>query len=257
MKLHKIDAGHYWTDGGAMMGVLPWAIWGKTVPTDGKRRKKLALNLLLIENEDRLILVDSGLGSRLSERQRQIYQPSEHLLPQSLAALGFKESDITDLILTHLHFDHAGGLISHKEGKDVLSFPNAALWVQRSEWDMAKHPDELNQAAYNFEQQLEQVETEADLRLIDGSMQIASGVTVEKVGGHSTGSQIVEVKTADSFYIYAGDIIPTTFHARASVTSAYDVSRRETFQAKQYIFARLSAQNGLLLLDHDTRVWEM
>lgn len=240
-----------------MMGVLPWSIWGKSEGTDDRRRRMLALNLLLIEVQDRLILIDSGLGNRLSPKQEEIYRPSGHLIPKSLAGLGFKQEDITDVILTHLHFDHAGGLVSTDGERDCLSFPNAAHWVQNTEWAMAKNPDELNQAAYAFEHQLALVQDQAKLELIDGRMEIAPGVTLHKVGGHSVGSQIVEINAPDGFYIYPSDIVPTLFHARIAVTSAYDISRQDTVSAKKYIFATLKEHGGTLFLNHDTQSWEI
>ncbi|HNZ06364.1 MAG TPA: MBL fold metallo-hydrolase [Candidatus Cloacimonadota bacterium] len=257
MKTFKVFAGDYWTDGGAMMGVLPWAIWGTRVPTDERRRKKLSLNLLLIVNYDRVILVDSGLGNRLSERQMDIFKPSEFLLPASLAELGYRDVDVTDVIMTHLHFDHAGGLITAFSDGDRLTFPNANVWVQHSEWETAKHPDGLNRAAYDFDHQLALVESSGLLRLIDGSVEIAPGVKVDKVGGHSVGSQIVEIDAGDKFWIYAGDIIPTMFHTSLAITSAYDICRKDTFRAKQRVYQVLKDRGGYLLLDHDNSQWEI
>lgn len=257
MKLHRIFAGEYWTDSGAMMGVLPWSIWGEEMTTDERRRQKLNLNLLLIASGDRLILTDSGIGNRLSEKQMQIYHPSPFNIPAALAELGYQTSDITDVILTHLHFDHAGGLVSEIDGKDVLTFPNAAHWVQKVEWEMAKEPDGLNRAAYSFQHQLALVEAEADLRIIDGTHQITDEVSVEKLGGHSVGHQIVIIDSAIGYYIYAGDIIPTVFHSSPAVTSAYDVNRKESYHAKRYIRDLLAARKGYLFLDHDLKKWQI
>ena len=257
MKIFKLDAGFYYTDGGAMMGVNPWAIWGKSKATDERRRIKLALNLLLIVGHERVILVDTGIGNRLSDKQKQIYKPSDYILEQSLASLGYKGTEITDVILTHLHFDHAGGLITSYPDADRATFPNAQLWCQKSEWEMAKNPDGLNRAAYNYPQQLEALEGTAKIRLIDGELEIAPGIRVKKVGGHSVGSQIVEIDSQDGFYIYPADIIPTKFHLSLAITSAYDVNRKESFLAKSYIHERLKEKEGNLLLNHDTEHWEM
>ncbi|NLH93531.1 MAG: MBL fold metallo-hydrolase [Candidatus Cloacimonetes bacterium] len=257
ISLHKIDAGDYWTDGGAMLGVLPRAIWGKSVQTDERHRKNLALNLLLIKMADRVILVDTGLGNRLSEKQRDIYRPSAFLLPVSLAELGIRDADVTDVVLTHLHFDHAGGIITGFGDHDALTFPKARHWIQRQEWETAKNPDGLNRASYDFPRQLALLEERGRQQLIDGSEEIAPGVTLVKTGGHTCGSQIVEIDSAHGYFIYAGDIMPTLFHVSPAVTSAYDVCREDTFKAKQYISARLKEKNGTLLLNHDPRHWEL
>lgn len=257
ISLHKIDAGNYWTDGGAMLGVLPRAIWGKSVQTDERHRKNLALNLLLIKTGDRVILVDTGLGNRLTEKQRDIYRPSAFLPPASLAELGVRDADVTDVVLTHLHFDHAGGIITGFGDHDALTFPKARHWIQTREWEIAKNPDGLNRAAYDFAGQLALLEARGKQQLIDGNREIAPGVTLVKTGGHTCGSQIVEIDSGDGFYIYAADIVPTLFHASPAVTSAYDVCREDTFQAKRYIFNRLKEKNGNLLLNHDLKRWEL
>lgn len=255
--LHKVYAGHYWSDGGALNGVLPWSIWGQTTPTDERRRQQMDLNLLLIMDHDRVILVDTGLGNRLSDKQKDIYRPSEFMLPASLAELGLRDIDITDVIMTHLHFDHAGGIVTGFGELDALTFPNACYWIQSSEWQIAKEPDGLNKAAYDFEHQLSLLESSGNFSLLDGDAEICEGVRVKLVGGHTIGSQIIEIDAEDGFYIYPGDIIATKFHTSPAITSAYDVNRKQTFEAKKYIYATLKEKQGALLLDHDTKHWKM
>jgi glyoxylase-like metal-dependent hydrolase (beta-lactamase superfamily II) len=257
MTLQLVSAGHYWTDAGAFMGVLPYFIWHDKVSTDDRQRLKMNLNLLLIQAEGRNILVDTGIGNRLSKRRAEIYNPSEFELPASLKAFGLETSDITDLILTHLHFDHAGGLVSNVNGKDVLTFPNAVCHIQRSEWDMAKNPDKLNKAAYQFEHQLALPESAGELNLLEGDVEIVPGVFVRLTGGHTAGMQIVETLIDGVPYIYAGDILPTRHHLPLAITSSYDVCRIASFAAKQMIYDKLIKGNGYLLLDHDTSAWQL
>jgi hypothetical protein len=154
MQLHQVLAGYYWTDAGAFMGVLPYFIWQDKVELDERHRLKMHLNLLLIQTEGKNILVDTGVGNRLNKRRKEIYNPSDFILPAGLTQLGLSPSDVTDVIMTHLHFDHAGGIISEQEGTDFLTFPKAVFHIQSKEWQMAKQPDKLNQAAYQFEHQL-------------------------------------------------------------------------------------------------------
>lgn len=255
--IHKVFAGHYWSDGGAFMGVLPWTLWNRKTQVDERRRGKLNLNLLLIMLPGRNILVDTGLGNRLSEKQIEIYEPSDFLLPLSLSEIGLTDTDITDVIMTHLHFDHAGGIVTGFGDKDGLTFPNARYWIQKSEWEMAKNPDDLNKAAYSFEHQLGLLESEGHIELVDGECEMANGVSLIKVGGHTVGSQIVQIDLPEGFYIYAGDIIPTMFHTSKAITSAYDVARKETFAAKEFIYSRLKEKQGFLLLDHDLSRWDI
>jgi len=239
------------------MGVLPYSIWHRKVQTDERRRLLMHLNLLLIQVTGRNVLVDSGLGNRLTERQTDIYQPSAFILPDSLNALGLQTTDITDLILTHLHFDHAGGIISQREAVDYLTFPNAVCWIQGEEWEMAKHPSELNRAAYQYTHQLSLLAREGRIRLVDHFQEVCANVRLRWVGGHTVGSQIVELSLDGALHIYAGDIVPTRFHLPLPVTSAYDVSRTQTVAAKQYIYERLRTAGGYLLLDHDTADWSI
>lgn len=257
MKLSQVSAGHYWTDAGAFMGVLPYQIWHERVSTDERQRLRMELSLLLIQLEGRNILVDTGIGNRLAKRRKEIYNPSEFELLANLAALGLMPNDITDVVLTHLHFDHAGGVVSSHNDKDVLTFPNAVYHIQSQEWDMAKYPDKLNKAAYQFEHQLSLLESDGEVNLIAGTAEVAPNVFVHLVGGHSVGSQIVEILVDSVPYIYAGDIIPTFFHLPLAITSSYDVSRSDTFNAKQMVYDKLTKGNGFLLLDHDTTKWQM
>jgi len=257
MTLSQISAGHYWTDAGAFMGVLPYFIWHDKVSTDERQRLKMNLNLLLIQTEGRNILVDTGVGNRLTKRRKEIYNPSEFELVTNLQAFNLKADDITDVILTHLHFDHAGGVVSSIHERDVLTFPNAVFHIQQREWDMAKHPDKLNQAAYQFEHQLSLLESDGKLHFVDGDAEIAPNLFVRLVGGHSVGMQIVEAVINKIPYIYAGDIIPTRYHLPLAITSSYDVSREDSFAAKQMIYDKLIRHKGFLLLDHDTTAWQL
>jgi len=256
-QIFPVSAGYYWSDCGAFMGVLPYPLWQTKTILDQRQRRRLNLNLLLIQSGKRNILIDTGIGNRLSDKQRDIYQPSEFLLPFSLAELGLKDRDITDVIMTHLHFDHAGGIITNFGTYDVLTFPKAHYWIQKAEWEIAKNPDELNRSAYNFEQQLALLEKQGNITIIDGEAEIEPGILLTLVGGHTIGSQIVTIDFGTDYYIYAGDIIPTLFHTSLAITSAYDVSRIQTVTAKKLIYNRLKEHNGTLILNHDTTQWQI
>jgi glyoxylase-like metal-dependent hydrolase (beta-lactamase superfamily II) len=251
IELIPISAGFYWSDGGAAFGALPKVLWNKTIEADDKNRICFQLNLLLIRTAGRNILVDTGCGNHLSQKQIKIYNPSDFILFNELEKSGITRFDITDVILTHLHFDHAGGVISIIGGKPELSFPNAVHYTQESEWKMAKHPDELNQAAYMFEEQLLLLESEGKYKLINGDFVLTQGITLKLTGGHTVGTQIVVCESFDEFAIYAGDIIPSLPHIALPVISAYDVNREATFKAKKAILEEIRQKKGYLLLDHD------
>lgn len=258
MNLGRIDislvsAGYYWSDGGAAFGALPKVLWSKTVEADEKNRICFQLNLLLIRTGDRNILVDTGCGNHLNEKQIKIYSPSEFCLFSELEKQGLSRFDITDVILTHLHFDHAGGVISVMDGERVISFPNAVHHIQRKEWEMAEHPDELNQAAYMFEEQLSLLAALGKYHLIDGVYDLTPEVQLRLTGGHTIGTQVVCCESEGEFGVYAGDIVPSEPHLSLPVVSAYDISREDTFRAKKALLSEIRQKKGVLFLNHDSR----
>jgi len=175
-----------------------------------------------------------------------------------LSKMGYPRTSITDVIMTHLHHDHAGGIVSlDSEGKEYLTFPNAVYHIQLAEWKIAREPDILNFAAYDFNRNLKLLEEKGRVNLIEGDYTLCDGVDLKLVGGHTDGMQIVIINKDNQKYIYAGDIIATKFHTSMAVTSAYDVCRSDTVKAKHLIYDRLKANNGFLLLDHDTQFWQI
>jgi glyoxylase-like metal-dependent hydrolase (beta-lactamase superfamily II) len=251
IELLQVSAGHYWSDGGAAFGALPKVLWNKTIEADEKNRICFALNLVLIQTADRKILVDTGCGNHLSQKQMKIYSPSEYILFDELKKNNISRFNVTDIILTHLHFDHAGGVVSIFDGKPELSFPNAVHYIQEREWEMAKNPDELNQAAYMFEEQLSLLASEGKYILIDGNYQLTPEIELRLTGGHTIGTQIVCCESEGDFAVYAGDIIPSLPHLALPVVSAYDVNREATFKAKKAILHEIKQKKGYLLLNHD------
>ena len=252
ISLHKIDAK---LGRRRRMGILPRAIWEKASrPTGGtvKPGSEPAAD------QNGWPRYPGGYrASQSAFRKAARYLPPR---PSCCRCPGLNwnpDADVTDVVLTHLHFDHAGGIITGFGDHDALTFPKARHWIQRQEWETAKNPDGLNRASYDFPRQLALLEERGRQQLIDGSEEIAPGVTLVKTGGHTCGSQIVEIDSAHGYFIYAGDIMPTLFHVSPAVTSAYDVCREDTFKAKQYISARLKEKNGTLLLNHDPRHWEL
>ncbi|MBN2829177.1 MAG: MBL fold metallo-hydrolase [Candidatus Cloacimonetes bacterium] len=252
-RLIPINAGYYSTDAGAALGVLPRAIWEKRISVDDLHRQKVRINLLLIQYEDRLILIDSGIGNKLIDKKKKIYNYADFLLPASLQEVGFSRFDITDVILTHLHFDHAGGIISIFNDTPELTFPNARHWVQNSEWHIAKSPDELNAAAYNYDENLALLEQSSKLKLIEGNYKLTDDIELIKVGGHTVGFQIVKFTFKDDKAIFAGDIIPTREHLPLPIISAYDISRKDTFYAKKMILE----SDSRIYFSHDIDVWSI
>lgn len=251
LQCNIVSAGSWKGDGGAIMGVLPKALWQKIVKADDKNRVVLALNLLLIQIDGKKILIDTGIGNKLTDKLRRIYAASDFTLLENLRVLGIVPAEIDFVILTHLHFDHAGGIVSIFNGKPQLTFPNAVHIIQKKEWQIAKHPDELNKPSYNFKADLILLEEAEKLKLIEGNFEIVPGVTVELTGGHCEGMQIVRLESEGELAYYAGDIIPVDAHRHLSVNSAYDLNRKELFMAKKRILSELKEKKGILFFAHD------
>jgi glyoxylase-like metal-dependent hydrolase (beta-lactamase superfamily II) len=233
------------------MGVLPKSLWQKFLQPDEKNRITLALNCFLIKSEGKNILVDTGIGNKLPEKSQKIYQASDFRLPHSLESIGIHPQEIDFVVLSHLHFDHAGGVVTLVNGEPELTFPNAIHVIQEKEWNTAKNPDNLNKPAYNFKDDLELLEKSGNFKLVNGDYKITNEVSVSFTGGHSEGNQIVKVHSDNEFAVFAGDIIAMKAHQHPAVTTAYDVSRRDTFAAKNLILNELNQTHGTLLLVHE------
>ncbi|HPR17580.1 MAG TPA: MBL fold metallo-hydrolase [Candidatus Cloacimonadota bacterium] len=250
---HILSAGTWKGDGGATMGVLPKPLWQKLISCDDKNRVTLALNLLLIQAEGKNILIDTGIGNKISDKVRKIFDPSPWELLENLAKLGLKRTDIDYVILTHLHFDHAGGVAAYFDGNLELTFPEAVHIIQTKEWEIAAQPDELNRGSYNFADDLQLLSEKGKIRFIDGEYELLPGIRLELTGGHSEGMQIVWLESEGKIACYAGDIIPMDAHTHLAVNSAFDLNRQATFLAKKRILTRLQETNGILFFAHDTQ----
>ncbi len=246
-----VSAGSWKGDGGAIMGVMPKVLWQKIVAADEKNRVVLALNILLIRAEGKNILIDTGIGNKISDKIRKIYDASEFELIENLQKLGIERTDIDYVILTHLHFDHAGGIVTSLNGKTELTFPNAMHIIQKKEWQVAKDPDELNRASYNFRDDLTLLEKSGSYKLVNGSYELVPGITVEFTGGHSEGMQVVRLESEGKLAYYAGDIIPLDVQRHLSINSAYDLNRKDLFIAKKRILTELKDKKGILFYAHD------
>jgi len=242
-------------DGGAMFGVVPKIIWERLAPPDEKNRVKLDLNLLVIKTKNENILIDAGMGDALSEKQKKIYdieKPSD--MERKLSELDLTPEDIDLVILTHLHADHAGGVVKIDEsGKKVCRFPNARHIVQIKEWNDAMSPDERTSATY-FTENLKLLEESNLLELIEGKDEVAKGIKVTPTGGHTPGHQAILIEDGENKILCPGDIIPSTSHLKIPYVASVDLFPQQIMAQKRKFLDMCINDGWLLAFDHDTNI---
>ena len=259
--LHLIDAGRPGLDGGAMFGIVPKTLWEKRIPADAQNRIPLQMRCLLLEGHGRLILVDCGLGDKIDDKFRRIYavDPDAATLQGSLDAAGFGLDDVTDLVLTHLHFDHCGGATARRGDRLRVVFPNAEVHVQRRHWDWAK--ESPREGASFLAENLDPLEASGQLRLIGADQLGGSGlhgdpalfpnVEMVVVDGHTHGQQLVKVSGDEGTLLYAADLLPTTAHVPLLWNMGYDVEPLKTVAEKEALLPQAADGGWLVLFEHD------
>lgn len=251
-RLDVVSDGTFRLDGGAMFGVVPRVLWERVYPPDEKNRIRLGLNCLLIRTGRETVLVDTGIGTKWSERERDMYGIAhETTVPDDLARLGLSVEDVDVVVCTHLHFDHAGGNTRHdEEGKVVATFPSARYVVQSGELRTARHPHERERASYMPENWEPLVES-GQLETVDGEVEVVPGVRVFPVRGHNDWTQLVEVESNGERAVYFADIIPTSRHLRPAWVMGYDLYPVELLERKKELLARAVDERWVCVFEHD------
>ena len=254
VRVHVLRGATFALDGGAMFGVVPRAVWERTDPADAKNRVRLAANVALIETAGKRVLVDTGMGTRWSAREAERYQlQGGHDLVAALAALGLAPGDIDVVVNTHLHFDHAGGNTQEVDGQVHPTFPRARYVVQLGEWEDAAHPHERNHASYR-EDDYVPLATARLLQTVQGEVEVAPGVRVVPVGGHTAFHQMVVVEGGGRTLAIPTDLLPTASHLPLPFIMSYDLFPLGTLEAKRKLLARAADERWALLFYHDPRV---
>ena len=254
-QIDSVNTGRFWLDGGAMFGVVPWTMWSKACPPDGKNRIELGMRALLLRGHGRTVLIDCGAGDKWTPKMQDIYgiDNSQSTLERGLAARGAKTSDITDLVLTHLHFDHAGGLSkADPTGGLSLVFPKAKHWVQKTNLDWGRVPHEREKASY-LPEHVGPLGEAPGLERLDGSEEIYPGLRMERCDGHTFGQQLPLVTGPEGSLFYAGDLIPTLTHLPVTWVMGYDLNALLSMKEKKGILERAVKENWVLASEHDPK----
>jgi glyoxylase-like metal-dependent hydrolase (beta-lactamase superfamily II) len=250
-----LSDGIWRNDGGCMFGVAPRALWERAHPADEQNRIRLNLTCPLIMRGRDVVLIDTGIGNRLSAVERRIFDHGEGWLIDGLRLLGMEPGDVTHVLLSHLHFDHCGGIVRRRpSGALEPAFPRARIFVQKGEIEVAQgSQNERLRAAYrHVEECLKPVRdmTEA----VEGDTELITGVTASVTGGHTTDHQIAIVRAGSQGFVHLADIVPTRSHMRGPWNQAYDLDAIRTMEQKSQYLERAAAEHWWVSFAHDERV---
>lgn len=253
MKLFVINTGNLKLDGGAMFGVVPKVMWSKLYPCDENNLCNWSMRCLLVVDDDRKILIDCGIGDKQSDKFfSNYYLNGEDTLDKSLAAYGFTVGDITDLILTHLHFDHAGGAVrwnAEKTGYEV-TFKNATYHTSRAQWEWATSPNNREKASF-LKENILPIQQNGKLHLIESEGELFPGVSVRIFNGHTEGQVIPMIRYGDKTVVYMADLLPSAAHIPLPYVMSYDTRPLITLQEKEVFMAEAAKNGYILFFEHD------
>jgi glyoxylase-like metal-dependent hydrolase (beta-lactamase superfamily II) len=253
MDLHTIDTGFFKLDGGAMFGVVPKTIWNRTNPADENNLCTWAMRCLLVEDGDRLILIDTGIGNKQDEKFfSHYYLHGDATMDKSLAAKGFHRDDITDVFLTHLHFDHVGGAVMRKGDKLLPAFKNAFYWSNKDHWDWAVNPNEREKASF-LKENILPIQDSGQLRFIDGKdgVQFTENFQVKFAHGHTEAMMLPLISYKGQQILYMADLLPSVGHLPMPYVMAYDMFPLKTLTEKKIILTEALEKQYILYLEHD------
>jgi len=254
MNLHTIETGLFKLDGGAMFGVVPKSIWQRTNPADANNMCTWAMRCLLIEDGNRLILIDTGIGDKQEEKfLSHYYLHGEDTLAKSLVQKGFTPDDITDVFLTHLHFDHCGGAILRQGEKLVPAFKNATYWSNEKHWNWAVYPNAREKASF-LKDNILPIQESGQLKFIDEKedIEFIPGFNVGFAFGHTDAMMLPKLKYKNQTIIYAADLLPSTGHIPLPYVMSYDMFPLQTLTEKELFLQEAVKNNHILYLEHDS-----
>ena len=263
MKLHNVNCGHFKLDGGAMFGVVPKSIWNKINPSDENNMCSWALRCLLIEDGNRLILVDNGMGNKQDSKFfSYYYMHGVETLDKSLAQLGFHKKDITDVFLSHLHFDHCGGAVDREGDKLLPAFKNARYWSNEKHWNWAVNPNDREKASF-LKENILPIQEGGQLNFINApdqseeslaSTNFAENITIRFVNGHTEKMMLPQIQYKGRTIVFMADLLPSAGHIPLPYVMAYDMFPLTTLKEKKSFLTEAVQNDYVLFFEHDPRI---
>jgi glyoxylase-like metal-dependent hydrolase (beta-lactamase superfamily II) len=253
MELFSIPTGSLLIDGGAMFGIIPKVLWERMYPANERNLVRLTMRCLLVVDGNRKVLFDSGMGDKQGENFLKHYYPDrKDTLLDSLAKYGYRPEDITDHIITHLHFDHCGGSIKYSQnGKDLLTtFPNAIYWISRLQWNLARIPNRLESASF-LKENIEPIERSGQLKFFDSEFSLTDNINIRLFNGHTLGLAVGLIKFKNSTLVNVSDLIPMAGNITLSWVSGYDANPLNTLTEKQQFLEESLRNNYVYFFFHD------
>jgi glyoxylase-like metal-dependent hydrolase (beta-lactamase superfamily II) len=260
MKLYSINTGYFKLDGGAMFGVVPKSMWKKLNPPDENNLCNWAMRCMLIEDDNRLILIDNGMGNKQDEKFFSHYfLNGDDTLEKSFAKYGFKKEDITDVFLTHLHFDHCGGSIERvgnlpagQAGKLTPAFKNAVYWSNEKHWEWATNPNDREKASF-LKENILPIKESGQLKFIDTAdgMVFTKNIQIRFVNGHTESMMLPQIRYKENTIVYMADLLPSVAHIPVPFIMAYDTRPLETLKEKKSFLTEAQQKNYILFFEHD------
>lgn len=251
--MHIIDTGFFKLDGGAMFGVVPKVLWNKHNPADEKNLCSWAMRCLLIEDGEKLILVDTGMGNKQDDKFFGHYDlHGEATLHSSIAEKGFSPADITDVLLTHLHFDHVGGAVQFNRDGSRLepTFANATYWSNEAHWQWASNPNPREKASF-LKENIFPLQESGQLRFIEDGQSPFAGISLINVDGHTEQMMLPVIQYKNQKIIYCADLFPSSHHIPIPWLMSYDMRPLQTMEEKQTVLQRAVEEQCILFFEHD------
>lgn len=251
MKIHSIDAGLFKLDGGAMFGVVPKTMWSKLNPPDANNLCTWAMRCMLIERDKKLILIDTGMGHKQDEKFRSHFHPHGNgNLVNSIQAKGYSIDDVTDVILTHLHFDHCGGAIVRENDKLLPQFKNARYWSHETHWDWALTPNDREKASF-LKENILPIQENGQLSFLEEDSFKNWGIEFDFAYGHTEAMAIPYIDYNGKTIVFAADLMPSSYHIPMPYVMAYDIRPLETLSEREKLYQKVLDKNAFIFFEHD------